>query len=102
MAPAKHLSQIGSQNSHRFVNGSRSINPKALTAPSAPIPTGLRLKAQGCEARATLGKRTDELSTPTGLRPIDADRPASEAHVAQTSSLLYLGVPIRRRSELSK
>src|SRR5712691_2757855 len=46
MCASVHLSQIGSQNSHRFVNENRSINPKALTAPSVPIPTGLRLKAQ--------------------------------------------------------
>src|SRR5260370_22169350 len=33
-----------------------------------PIPKGLRLKAQGCEERATLGKCAEESSTPTGLR----------------------------------
>ncbi len=31
------------------------------------IPKGLRLKAQGCEPRATLGKGSEELPTPTGL-----------------------------------
>src|SRR6266481_4967758 len=30
-----------------------------------PIPKGLRLKAQGCEERATLGKGTKRESTPT-------------------------------------
>src|SRR5882672_1690305 len=34
----------------------------------APIPKGLRLKAQGCEERATLGKGTKRESTPMGLR----------------------------------
>ena len=32
------------------------------------IPTGFRRKAQGCEARATLGKSGNAGSTPTGLR----------------------------------
>jgi hypothetical protein len=34
-----------------------------------PIPKGLCPPAQGCEARATLGKCVREGSTPTGLRP---------------------------------
>src|SRR5436309_1390396 len=33
-----------------------------------PIPKGLRPKAQGCEARATLGVRRKKTTTPTGLR----------------------------------
>src|SRR5882724_9339263 len=32
-----------------------------------PIPKGLRIKAQGCEERATLGKCREQNSTPTGL-----------------------------------
>jgi len=33
------------------------------------IPKGFRLKAQGCEARATLGLIGHPSTTPTGLRP---------------------------------
>jgi hypothetical protein len=32
------------------------------------IPTGFRPKAQGCEARATLGQASQTITTPTGLR----------------------------------
>jgi hypothetical protein len=38
------------------------------------IPTGFRLKAQGCEQRATLGKGTRARSTPTGLRRLRGER----------------------------
>ena len=38
------------------------------------IPTGFRPKAQGCEARATLGKRPKKITTPTGLWPTSHDR----------------------------
>jgi hypothetical protein len=38
------------------------------------IPTGFRLKAQGCEQRATLGKGTRARSTPTGLRRLRGGR----------------------------
>jgi hypothetical protein len=31
------------------------------------IPTGFRLKAQGCEAQATLGRMQQNETTPTGL-----------------------------------
>jgi len=34
------------------------------------IPTGFRLKAQGCEARATLGHRQETSPTATRLRPV--------------------------------
>ena len=34
----------------------------------ARIPTGFRPKAQGCEERATLGKPSNIIPTPTGLR----------------------------------
>jgi hypothetical protein len=34
------------------------------------IPKGLRPKAQGCSARATLGRLNRNATTPTGLRPI--------------------------------
>ena len=37
--------------------------------PHEEIPKGFRPKAQGCEERATLGKETPNLTTPTGLRP---------------------------------
>jgi len=36
--------------------------------PREEIPKGFRPKAQGCEERATLGKWTAKLTTPTGLR----------------------------------
>ena len=42
-------------------------------ASRARIPTGFRLKAQGCEPRATLGKPPDVFPTPTGLWPHTAD-----------------------------
>jgi hypothetical protein len=38
------------------------------------IPTGLHLKAQGCAARATLGRQTQNVTTPKGLRPGDIER----------------------------
>jgi hypothetical protein len=34
---------------------------------AARIPTGFRLKAQGCEERATLGQPSNIITTPTGL-----------------------------------
>ena len=43
-----------------------------------PIPKGLRLKAQGCESRATLGKRAERYPTPKGLRRFDPDRGGRE------------------------
>src|SRR6266404_1112542 len=48
------------------------MNPKGV-ASRISIPKGLRIKAQGCESRATLGKRGEGLSTPTGLRLMHAD-----------------------------
>jgi len=38
-------------------------------APPRRIPTGFRNKAQGCEQRATLGKRREIMTTLKGLRP---------------------------------
>src|SRR5262245_8814092 len=40
----------------------------SLAAPWSAAPTGLRPKAQGCRAAATLGTMGTEGSTPTGLR----------------------------------
>ena len=39
-----------------------------LASSSSRIPKGFRLKAQGCEPRATLGKPSRQRPTPTGLR----------------------------------
>ena len=39
-----------------------------LASSSRRIPKGFRLKAQGCEQRATLGKGSRQRPTPTGLR----------------------------------
>src|SRR5437867_1619889 len=36
----------------------------------AEIPRGFRLKAQGCEARATLGIRRRETTNPEGVAPL--------------------------------
>src|SRR6267378_327866 len=55
------------------------------------IPKGLRIKAQGCEPRATLGKRNAELSTPTGLRRIEANRQVCD----EDPTPLGLGIPER-------
>jgi len=41
---------------------------RGKTNPVGRIPKGFRRKAQGCEERATLGRRFDEVPTPTGLR----------------------------------
>src|SRR5258708_2157412 len=38
-----------------------------------PIPNGLCPSAQGCEARATLGKPRQWVSTPKGLWPVGRD-----------------------------
>ena len=38
------------------------------------IPTGFRPKAQGCEERATLGKRPKKITTPTGFWPTSPAR----------------------------
>jgi len=54
------------------------ISPKGIAFRNS-IPKGLRLKAQGCERRATLGKSTEEFSTPTGLWLIDTDLHAGNA-----------------------
>jgi len=46
---------------------------KPMTVGGSPIPTGLRGKAQGCEARATLGKngRNDQPQRGCGcVRPL--------------------------------
>src|SRR6266404_1562576 len=47
-----------------------------------PIPPGLRLPAQGCEERATLGTCRQASTTPTGLRPF----PLFSSHDAATAS----------------
>src|SRR2546429_4608335 len=49
------------------------------------IPTGLRLPAQGCEERATLGTPLRASTTPKGLRP----SPFSPSHGVATLSGLY-------------
>ncbi len=46
----------------------------AMRSRSPRIPTGFRPKAQGCEARATLGKRPKKITTPTGLWPFSHAR----------------------------
>src|SRR5207302_9803984 len=48
----------------------------------SPTPTGLRLPAQGCEERATLGPRHRASPTPTELRPF----PLFRRQVAATLS----------------
>jgi len=63
------------------------MNPKKLATRNS-IPKGLRNKAQGCEERATLDERIDELPTPTGLRPTDGDRRAKDSD----STPLGLGI----------
>ena len=50
-----------------------TVRTLASPQPPAPIPKGLRPPAQGCEPRATLGKRVREGSTPTGLRQCAGD-----------------------------
>jgi len=52
---------------HLCLSETRLVDSQSVSF-RAPIPTGLRLKAQGCEERATLGKGTKRESTPTGLR----------------------------------
>src|SRR5438094_213587 len=65
-----------------------------------PIPKGLRPPAQGCEGRATLGKRTEKSSTPKGLRrlcrlivPLAPNLAAPEDGRTSTRNLLMLLVP---------
>ena len=50
------------------------FQPVQETASSSPIPTGLRQSAQGCEARATLGKAGQIPSTLKGLKPARPQR----------------------------
>ena len=45
-----------------------AVHSPQLDEAGGRIPKGFRLKAQGCEQRATLGKGTRARSTPTGLR----------------------------------
>src|SRR5258708_27109601 len=46
----------------------RIVESQKVAFSKPPIPKGLRIKAQGCEERATLGKCTEANSTPAGLR----------------------------------
>src|SRR6266478_2698320 len=52
-------------------------------AHSCSIPTGLRLAAQGCEERATLGKAHHRDTTPTGLRPGLRRQEFNPAHISR-------------------
>jgi hypothetical protein len=52
----------------------RAVHSPQLDESGGRIPTGFRLKAQGCEQRATLGKGTRARSTPTGLRRLRGER----------------------------
>ena len=62
MIPREILKEIRQieLRTNRIVTGSAARGP-------ARIPTGFRLKAQGCEARATLGQPSNIITTPTGL-----------------------------------
>src|SRR6266496_2630092 len=51
------------------------------------IPKGLRPPAQGCEERATLGKRRSKMTTATRLRPCLAGHVQSQTYFS--SQLLY-------------
>ena len=46
---------------------SADFSPNAYTQFAFSAPTGLRPKAQGCEERATLGKRIEKLANPEGV-----------------------------------
>jgi len=74
---------------HSSCERKRSLTNLKGVAFRNSIPTGLRLKAQGCEPRATLGNSTNELPTPTGLRLIDYDRQTSK--VAAPKNISELG-----------
>jgi hypothetical protein len=54
----------------------RPRSPGVWTFFAQKIPKGFRPTAQGCEARATLGKCTADTTTPTGLRT-EAERAAT-------------------------
>jgi hypothetical protein len=65
------LSRAGRSRCSRSLRVGRSAQ---LDESGGRIPTGFRLKAQGCEQRATLGKGTRARSTPTGLRRLRGGR----------------------------
>src|SRR5258706_10549191 len=57
----------------------KSFAPQGLKCVTeSSIPKGLRIKAHGCEDRATLGAGAAQFSTPTGLRLTDEGCPAAD------------------------
>ena len=69
---------------------SRSVRRRRL-----PAPTGLRPKAQGCRAAATLGILATERPTPTGLRQGKRTRRHNPFGVVHSSTRLPRVVPLR-------
>src|SRR6266536_1333197 len=63
------------------------------------IPTGFRPKAQGCEARSTLGQTPQRISTPKGLHPAFLFRRYNpvgvEAHTKHFDSRRYRRLLVR-------
>jgi len=87
----------------RLLQPLESALPAPCTHPEPDperIPTGFRNKAQGCEARATLGILQRRRSTPTGL--VSVSRATGAGFVAQIFKLPYRRLAVGRAWDQSR